>query len=92
MRPERNSAGYRQYGPAELRRLVFLARMRLSGMAINDLTHYIGLVNRGESTVPERRAIMLAQRERIQHEIRELTLALEITEYKIDSYGGAPTD
>jgi DNA-binding transcriptional MerR regulator len=90
VRPSRTSAGHREYGPAELRRLVFLTRMRLSGMVMQDLKRYIQFVDQGDQTVPERRAMMLAQRARIQDEIRELTLALETTEYKIRSYGGAP--
>ena len=35
---------------------------------------------------------MLAHRDRIRQRLRELTLALEATEYKIAAYGGAPGD
>lgn len=34
---ERDSSGHRSYQPESVRRLVFLTRMRLSGMAIRDL-------------------------------------------------------
>jgi DNA-binding transcriptional MerR regulator len=90
VRPARNAAGYREYSASDLRRLVFLARMRLSGMTMHDLKRYIGLVERGVSTVPDRRRIMLEQRERIERQIRELALALETTEYKIRTYDGHP--
>lgn len=92
VRPERDQSGYRLYGPADLRRLIFLTRMRLSGMGIRDLKRYIRLVDEGEQTAPERRAMMVEQRDRIASQLRELNLALAATEYKITTYGGAPHD
>jgi DNA-binding transcriptional MerR regulator len=92
VRPARNAAGYRGYSAADLRRLVFLTRMRVSGMTMADLRHYVALADRGPATVPERREIMLAHRDRIRQRLRELTLALEATEYKLSAYGGAPDD
>ncbi len=88
--PARNASGYRAYSAFDLRRLVFLTRMRLSGMTMHDLKRYIALVEHGEATIAERRRIMLDQRDRIERRLRELTLALETTEYKIRTYGGAP--
>ena len=88
--PARDSSGYRAYSAHDLRRLVFLARMRLSGMTMADLKRYIQLVEQGPDTVPERRRIMLDQRDRITRQIRELGLALEATEYKIRVYDGHP--
>ncbi|TXI63094.1 MAG: MerR family transcriptional regulator [Mycolicibacterium mageritense] len=90
VRPARNASGYREYTAFDLRRLVFLTRMRLSGMTMQDLKRYIALVEQGPRTIPERRRIMLDQRDRIKRQIRELTLALETTEYKIRVYDGHP--
>lgn len=88
--PARNSSGYREYAADDLRRLVFLTRMRLSGMTMRDLRRYIALVEEGASTIPERRQILHDQRDRIRRRLRELTLALETTEYKIRTYDGHP--
>jgi len=88
--PARNASGYREYSAFDLRRLVFLTRMRLSGMTMTNLKRYILLVEQGPSTIPERRRIMLDQRDRIMRQIRELSLALETTEYKIRVYDGHP--
>ncbi|MFG1869506.1 MerR family transcriptional regulator [Micromonospora arborensis] len=90
VRPARNASGYRAYSAFDLRRLVFLTRMRLSGMTMTDLRRYILLVEQGPSTIPERRRIMLDQQDRITRQIRELGLALETTEYKIRVYDGHP--
>lgn len=92
VRPARNSSGYREYSEADLRRLVFLTRMRTSGMTMQDLRRYVSLAEQGPATEPERRAIMVQQRDRIRQQIRELTLALETTEYKIVAYDGHPED
>jgi DNA-binding transcriptional MerR regulator len=63
--------------------------MRLSGMAMRDLQHYITLVDAGEQTVPERLDMLLEHRDTIRRQIRELTLSLAATEYKIATYGGS---
>ncbi|MFK4852579.1 MerR family transcriptional regulator [Microbacterium sp. ZW T6_19] len=88
--PARNSSGYREYSAPHLRRLVFLIRMRVSGMTMGDLRHYVQLVERGVETMPERRQMMIDQRDRISRQLEELTLALATTDYKIRSYDGAP--
>jgi DNA-binding transcriptional MerR regulator len=85
----RDSSGYRVYDAPAVRRLVFLTRMRLSGMPMRDLQHYISLVDAGEETVPERLDMLLEHRDTIRRRIRELTLSLAATEYKIATYGGA---
>jgi DNA-binding transcriptional MerR regulator len=89
---DRDSSGHRIYQPEVVRRLVFLTRMRLSGMAIRDLQHYISLVDGGDQTVPERLDMLLEHRDTIRRQIRELTLSLAATEYKIATYGGTAGD
>ncbi|MET7964113.1 MerR family transcriptional regulator [Micromonospora zamorensis] len=85
----RDSHGHRVYDAAAVRRLVFLTRMRLSGMPMRDLQHYIALVDAGQDTVPERLDMLLEHRDIIRRRLRELTLSLAATEYKIATYGGS---
>ncbi|HEX4362253.1 MAG TPA: MerR family transcriptional regulator [Pseudonocardia sp.] len=85
---DRDSSGHRSYSPEAVRRLVFLTRMRLSGMGMRDLQHYVALVDQGDDTVPERLDMLLEHRDTIHRQIRELTLSLAATEYKIATYGG----
>jgi DNA-binding transcriptional MerR regulator len=85
---DRDHRGHRSYGPGAVRRLVFLTRMRLSGMAMRDLQHYVELVDAGDNTVPERLDMLLEHRDTVRQQIRELTLSLAATEYKIITYGG----
>lgn len=86
----RDGAGHRRYDAAAVRRLVFLTRMRLSGMSISDLRHYVELVDAGDDTVPERLDMMLEHRDTLRSQIAQLQLALAATEYKIATYEGAP--
>lgn len=89
---DRDREGHRSYSAGAIRRIVFLTRMRLSGMAIRDLQHYIELVDAGDETVPERLDMLLEHRDTIRRQIRELTLSLAATEYKIATYGGHTSD
>lgn len=86
---DRDANGHRVYDAHTVRRLVFLTRMRLSGMPMRDLQHYIALVDAGDDTVPERLDMLLEHRDIIRRKMRELTLSLVATEHKIATYGGA---
>ncbi|OZD75931.1 MerR family transcriptional regulator [Rhodococcus sp. 05-339-2] len=85
----RDGLDHRRYDAAAVRRLVFLTRMRLSGMPMRDLQHYVELVDGGEHTVPERLDMLVEHRDTVRRRIRELQLSLVATEYKIATYGGA---
>ena len=86
VRVGRDASGRRRYDAAAVRRLVFLTRMRTSGMPIRDLRRYIELVEAGRDTVPERLALLTKHREGLRSRIDELRLALAATEYKIAAY------
>ena len=86
VRVDRDALGHRHYDTAAVRRLVFLTRMRTSGMPIRDLRRYIELVEAGRDTVPERLALLTEHREGLRARIDELRLALAATEYKIAAY------
>lgn len=87
----RDSAGHRSYDAAAVRRLVFITRMRISGMPIADLQRYIHLVDAGPSTVAERIDLLLEHRDTLRHQITQLQLSLAATEYKITTYIEGPT-
>ena len=86
VRVERDASGHRRYDAAGVRRLVFLTRMRTSGMPIRDLRRYVALVKAGRDTVPERLALLTEHRDGLQARIDELQLALAATDYKIAAY------
>ena len=83
---ERDASGRRRYDAASVRRLVFLTRMRTSGMSIRDLQRYVDMVEAGRDTVPERLTLLTEHRDGLRARIDELRLALAATEYKIATY------
>ncbi|RAX19389.1 MULTISPECIES: MerR family transcriptional regulator [Actinomyces] len=86
----RDSVGHRRYTPATIRRLVFLARMRASGLSIADLQRYIKLVDAGPETIPARVALLTGHRDALRHRIAQLQLALAATEFKLATYSEGP--
>jgi DNA-binding transcriptional MerR regulator len=84
----RDATGHRTYNAGDYARVVFLNRLRMTGMSIRDLQRYIALVAEGEASVPERLAMMLAHRDAVRAQIQELTFALDTIEFKIAAYGG----
>lgn len=90
VRVARDDRGHRRYDASAVRRLVFLTRMRASGMPIAALRRYVDLVEDGEATVPARRALLREHRAALRSRIAELQLALAATEYKIAAYAEAP--
>ena len=86
VRVERDASGYRRYDASGVRRLVFLTRMRTSGMSIRDLQRYVDMVEAGRDTVPERLTLLTEHRDGLRARIDELRLALAATEYKIATY------
>jgi len=84
----RGAAGHRVYGAGDFARVVFLNRLRMTGMPIRELRRYVALVGEGEQTVPERLAMLIAHREAVRAQLAELQFALATVEFKIAAYGG----
>ncbi|AKK07765.1 MerR family transcriptional regulator [Corynebacterium testudinoris] len=86
----RDRAGHRRFDATTVRRLVFLTRMRTSGMSIRDLTRYVELVDAGADTIPDRVELLHHHRDTLRSHIAQLQLALAATEYKLATYEEGP--
>lgn len=84
----RDAGGRRAYTEDDVRRVVFLTRMRQSEMPIRDLQSYVELVHEGPHTAPERLALMESHREAVRRRQAELAAALAVIDFKITAYGG----
>lgn len=89
---QRSGAGHRRYDRAALARVIFLTRLRLSGMSVRDIGDYIALVEQGDATTDQRLDLLCRHREKVRRQIEELRFALAVIEYKITTYGGACSD
>ncbi|HLT70659.1 MAG TPA: MerR family transcriptional regulator [Acidimicrobiales bacterium] len=85
----RDAAGRRIYGQAEINRVVFITRLRLTAMPIRDIQAYFRLVDEGPGNEDERLALLEAHRDTVKARITELESALGAIEFKIATYGGS---
>lgn len=85
----RDSAGRRLYTDADVRRIVFITRLRLTDMPIRQIQRYFALVDAGPATEPDRLELLLRHRESVRARLVALTAALDAVDFKIASYGGA---
>ena len=84
----RDDGGRRRYTDAELARIVFITRLRLTAMPIRDIEAYFRLVAAGPGNEAQRLALLERHRDQVKARIAELQSALEVVEYKIGTYGG----
>jgi DNA-binding transcriptional MerR regulator len=83
----RDTAGRRRYGVDDLNRLEFLTRLRTTGMPVREMLRYVELARLGPSTTAERRAILVAHRDRVLARMAGLQRDLDVIDVKIGMYG-----
>ena len=84
--PARDSGGRRTYSDADLEWLVFLTKLRTTGMPIKMMREYAQLRMRGVGTQARRRQILVEQRKDVLDRITELQGCLDALNYKINVY------
>lgn len=82
----RNASGIRDYDESSCRAVEFVKCMRDAGMSIEALVEYMELLDQGEQTVAQRKALLAQQHDRIEERIQELQEALARLDYKIEHY------
>jgi DNA-binding transcriptional MerR regulator len=82
----RAANGHRRYSQQDINLIKSLNRWRQTGMPLSDIQQYVKLVQAGETTASERRAILEAHRKTIVRQIEDLQSTLELIDYKIDNY------
>lgn len=85
----RSGSGQRRYDREALARVIFISRLRLSGMSINDIAEYIGLVEQGSATEDQRLELLYRHRAKVQRQLEELRFTMAVIDYKITTYGGS---
>lgn len=84
----RDPGGNRAYDLPSLTRLVFISRLRLTGMPVRTISTYFDLVRDGEGTRPQRLSLLSEHREALRRHLHELQFALAVIDYKIAGYSG----
>jgi DNA-binding transcriptional MerR regulator len=84
--PARDAAGRRAYSDDDLAWLVFLTKLRTTGMPIKMMREYAQLRWHGDASAPRRRGILVEQRNSVRARIAELQSCLDVLDYKIENY------
>ena len=85
----RRDSGIRDYSELDVRRIEFIKCMRTAGLPVEVLIKYYGLVQQGDATMEERKAILVEQRAEITARMDELQQTLDLLDYKIGFYENA---
>jgi DNA-binding transcriptional MerR regulator len=85
----RSESGIRDYSELDVRRVEFIKCMRSAGLPIEVLIKYYGLVQQGDETMEDRKAILVEQRAEITARMEELQKTLDLLDYKISYYENA---
>jgi DNA-binding transcriptional MerR regulator len=83
---DRAANGHRRYSPAQINLINLLNRWRKTGMSLSDIKRYVQLLEQGDSTAAERRAMLEAHRTQVQQQIDDLQATLDTINFKIQNY------
>lgn len=86
-RIQRTASGVRDYSEADCGRIEFIKCMRGANVSIEALQEYMRLLDLGDATMAERKAILEKQRDIAQARIAEMQAGLDRLNHKIDNYG-----
>jgi DNA-binding transcriptional MerR regulator len=82
----RAGSTHRRYTAAEIEWVVFLTKLRSTGMPIRRMREYADLVRRGEGTEVERLALLEAHRSTVRAHLEEAARNLSAIDTKIQMY------
>jgi DNA-binding transcriptional MerR regulator len=84
------SSGHRRYNSRHAQWIAFLRNLRQGGMPIRDVRAYAKLVAKGESSWPERRAMLAAHRRRVVDAIAVFQAHQAVLDSKLAAGCAAP--
>ncbi len=79
---------HRRYSPNDIGWIDFLNKLRATGMTIQQMRQYAELQRQGDSTLPQRVAILKALRCQVEAHIAELREHMGLLDYKVEFYEG----
>lgn len=82
----RAANGHRRYNEDDLRRVVFIQRLKLIGMSIGEIRGFLALYRAGASTARQRRDILEVHRAAVQAQVDSLVEMMGFIDMKIGLY------
>ena len=82
----RTKSGIRDYDEVSCGWIELMKCMRAAGVQIEALIEYVKLFRQGDSTMADRKAILVEQRDQLLARMAEMQSSLELLNEKIDGY------
>ena len=82
----RTRGGVRDYGEESCGWIELMKCMRAAGVQIEALIEYVKLFRQGDSTMADRKAILVEQRDQLVSRMAEMQASLDLLNSKIDGY------
>ncbi len=82
----RNESGRRVYFESDLIWLAWIKRLKSTGMSLEDIKRFSDLRSMGDSSISERKNMLIEHSMKLKSDIRHLQDELDIVEYKVEAY------
>ena len=83
---QRTASGIRNYGEDDLKWVELVLCMRSAGLPIEVMVEYVKLYQEGEHTIPDRLQLLVAQREVLMKQKKQIEDTIAHLDYKISRY------
>lgn len=83
---ERSTSGYRVYTEDDVRALLFIKRLRDTGMPLREIQRYVELYLQGDATIQARRDLLEQHRRQLETSIGEMQEHIQAVTAKIAIY------
>ena len=85
----RSESGVRDYTEEDCGWVELAGCMRGAGLPLLALAEYVRLSQKGDETIPERRKLLIKQKEQLSVQLKAIQNTMERLEYKISCYDRA---
>lgn len=85
----RNKSGARDYTEEDCGWVELVKCMRGAGLAVEVLVEYVRLQLEGDETIPQRRQLLIDQREQLTEQLKVIQDTMKRLDYKISRYDEA---
>jgi DNA-binding transcriptional MerR regulator len=82
----RDSNGRRIYNDENITWINFIRSLRLTGMPLSQIKKYVELYELGDTTLSQRKEMMMKHKAKVQDSINESLKHLEVISYKLAMY------
>lgn len=82
----RTAGGIRDYDEASCKWIELMKHLRAAGVQIEALVEYTALVQQGDQTQAQRKALLLEQRQQLEARIAEMQQSLERLDKRLEWY------